>query len=183
MGKALPGYDTKVVDPESAVEVDPGEVGELVVSSHDRRVFFDAYWNRPDATAEKEIDDGWFRTGDLVRIDADGYHWFVARTDDIILTRGYRVGPMEVESAILDHPHVEQVGVIGVPDDRHGEAIAAYIRPTEPPGDPDALREDIRDLVRERLAAYEYPEHIWFVDALPTTASGKIKRSTLRERM
>jgi acetyl-CoA synthetase len=99
----------------------------------------------------------------------------------VILTKGYRVGPMEVESAILDHPAVEQVGVVGVPDETTGEAIKAAVQPVDSPEDPDRLRTEIRDLVRENLAAYEYPEYIEFVDELPTTSTGKIRRKSLRE--
>jgi acetyl-CoA synthetase len=100
----------------------------------------------------------------------------------VILTRGYRVGPMEVESAILEHSAVEQAGVVGVPDETTGEAIKAFVKPVEWPDDPGDLREEIRDLVRENLAAYEYPEYVEFVEELPTTSTGKIRRKSLRER-
>lgn len=190
MGKPLPGYDIAVVDPESREPLPRGETGELAVRPDDRRVFFDEYWGMPDATADKQLDrlpgtdrEGpWFLTGDLVERDADGYLWFVSRTDDVILTRGYRVGPMEVESAVLEHPAVEQVGVVGVPDETIGEAIEAVVQPTAEPDDPAELRTEIRTLVRERLAEYEYPDRIIFVDSLPTTSTGKIRRASLRER-
>jgi acetyl-CoA synthetase len=181
MGKPLPGYDCRVVDPESHEPLPKGETGELAVRPEDRRVFFDRYLGLPEKTAAKQTDDGWFLTDDLVERDDEGYLWFVSRADDVILTRGYRVGPMEVESAILEHPAVEQVGVVGVPDERTGEAIKAFVQPISRPEQPVQLREEIRDLVREDLAAYEYPEYIEFVDELPTTSTGKIRRESLRE--
>ncbi|SDJ43513.1 acyl-CoA synthetase [Natronorubrum texcoconense] len=180
MGKPFPGYEVRVLDPDGDEELETGEVGELAVKPGDRRVFFDEYWKLPEKTAEKQTDSGWFRTGDLVKRDADGYLWFVSRTDDVILTSGYRVGPMEVEEAILHHPDAEQAGVVGVPDETRGEAIKAYVQPATADYDPAQLREEIRDLVRERLAEYEYPQHIEFVEELPTTTTGKIQRRSLR---
>ncbi|ARS90721.1 acyl-CoA synthetase [Natrarchaeobaculum aegyptiacum] len=182
MGRPLPGYDVRVLDPETLEDVETGEVGELAVRPGDRRVFFDEYWGLPEKTAAKQTDERWFRTGDLVERDADGYLWFVSRADDVILTSGYRVGPMEVEEAILQHPAAEQAGVVGVPDETRGEAIKAFVQPAGDDYEPDTLREEIRDLVRDRLAEYEYPQYVEFVDELPTTTTGKIRRKTLRER-
>ena len=181
MGKPFPGYEVRVLDPESDEALPVGEVGELAVKPGDRRVFFDGYWRLPEKTAAKQTEDGWFRTGDLVERDEDGYLWFVSRTDDVILTSGYRVGPMEVEEAILHHPLAEQAGVVGVPDETHGEAIKAYVQPATDDVEPEDLRTEIRELVRERLAEYEYPRELEFVDELPTTTTGKIKRRALRE--
>lgn len=181
MGKPLPGYEVRVLDPETHEQVDRGEVGELAVKPADRRVFFDEYLGLPEKTAAKQTDDGWFLTDDLVERDDGGYLWFVSRADDVILTKGYRVGPMEVESTILDHPAVEQVGVVGVPDETTGEAIKAVVQPATTVDDPERLRAEIRELVRENLAAYEYPEYVEFADQLPTTSTGKIRRKSLRE--
>lgn len=180
MGKPLPGYETRVLDPESREEVSMGETGELAVKPDDRRVFFDEYWGLPEKTEAKQV-EGWFLTGDLVERDADGYFWFVSRADDVILTSGYRVGPMEVEEAVLEHPDVEQVGVIGVPDETRGEAIKAFVQPAVSTYDAETLRAEIRDLVRERLAEYEYPREIEFIEELPQTTTGKIRRLELRE--
>ncbi|MFC4543110.1 acyl-CoA synthetase [Halosolutus amylolyticus] len=182
MGNPFPGYEVRVLDPDTRDPVPTGEVGELAVQPADRRVFFDEYWGLPEKTAAKRTDEGWFLTGDLVERDADGYLWFVSRTDDVILTSGYRVGPMEVEEAILHHPLAEQAGVVGVPDETRGEAIHAFVQPATDEYDPETLREEIRDLVRDRLAEYEYPREISFVDELPTTTTGKIRRRSLRER-
>jgi acetyl-CoA synthetase len=181
MGKPLPGYECRVVDPETHEPLPTGETGELAVQPDDRRVFFDRYLGLPEKTAAKQTDDGWFLTDDLVERDDDGYLWFVSRADDVILTRGYRVGPMEVESAILEHSAVEQAAVVGVPDETTGEAIKAFVQPIGWPEEPETVREEIRELVREDLAAYEYPEYIEFVEELPTTSTGKIRRESLRE--
>ncbi|MFW6321688.1 MAG: acyl-CoA synthetase [Halohasta sp.] len=182
MGQPLPGYEVRILDPDDPDPDEPlprGEAGELAVRPEDRRVFFDEYWNLPEKTAEKEV-DGWFLTGDIVERDAEGYCWFVSRADDVILTAGYRVGPMEVESVLLDHPEIEQAGVVGIPDETRGEAIKAFVQPTE--SGSAGLRDELQTLVREQLAAYEYPREIEFVDSLPTTTTGKIQRRELRER-
>ncbi|MWG34512.1 acyl-CoA synthetase [Halomarina oriensis] len=181
MGKALPGYDIAVLDPETREELPAGEVGELAVRSGDERVFFAEYWNRPEATAEKRH-DGWFLTDDLVSRDDAGYVRFESRADDVIITSGYRVGPLEVEQVVLDHPAVEQVGVVGVPDDTRGEVIKAFVELVpDVEGDAD-LRAELQERARERLAAYEYPREIEFVESLPKTSSGKIRRVELRDR-
>ncbi|WP_224333772.1 acyl-CoA synthetase [Haloprofundus halobius] len=181
MGKPLPGYDVAVVDQETRERLPTGEPGELAVRPADERLFFDEYWGLPEKTAAKKLDGGWFLTDDIVTQDGEGYLWFVSRADDVILTSGYRVGPMEVEKAILQHPAVEQAGVVGVPDDTRGEAIKAFVQPTGETTDEEKLREEIEKLVRERLAAYEYPRYIEFADELPTTSTGKIRRLDLRE--
>jgi acetyl-CoA synthetase len=181
MGRPLPGYEVAILDPETHEPVPNGEPGEAAIKPGDRRVFFDEYWRLPEKTAAKQTDDGWFLTGDILERDDDGYLWFVSRADDVILTSGYRVGPMEVEKAVLRHPDVEQVGVVGVPDEVHGEAIKAFVQP-DGEYDPELLREEIRNLVRDRLAEYEYPREIEFVDSLPQTSTGKIRRTALRDR-
>ena len=170
-----------VVDPETGEELPPGEVGQIAVRHGDDPVIFEAYWNRPDRTAAVRLDD-WHLTGDLAERDEDGYFWFKSRDDDLIITAGYRVGPGEVEKAILEHPDVEQAGVIGVPDENRGEIIKAYCQPAAGVEPDDGLRESVRDLVRENLAKHEYPRAIAFVDELPTTSTGKIRRTELRER-
>ena len=181
MGKPLPGYDVTILDPDTGEQLPPGEVGEIAVRPHDERVFFTEYLNRPEATAEK-TDGEWYLTDDHGYRDEDGYLWFEARADDVIITSGYRVGPLEVEQVLLDHSAVEQVGVVGVPDDTRGEIIKAFVEPT-PDADPgDDLRRALRERARDRLATYEYPREIAFVDALPMTASGKVRRVELRER-
>jgi acetyl-CoA synthetase len=185
MGKPLPGYDVAILDPEAAdageVERLPrGEPGEIAVRPHDRSVFFDEYLGLPEKTAKKQVGE-WFLTGDLAERDEEGYIWFKSRKDDVIITAGYRVGPMEVEEAILEHDDVAQAGVVGVPDETRGEIIKAYVEPAAGVEGSDALRAEIRELVRDRLAEYEYPREIEFVDELPQTTTGKIRRTELRE--
>ena len=169
-----------VLDPETREELPQGEIGELAVKPDDARVFFKEYWNRPEATAAKRHED-WFLTDDLVTQDADGYLHFESRADDVIITSGYRVGPLEVEEVLLDHSAVEQVGVVGVPDNTRGEIIKAFVELAPGADGDDDLRETLRARARDRLAAYEYPREIEFVDSLPKTASGKIRRVELRE--
>lgn len=179
MGKPLPGYDVAILDPDTREELPPGEVGEIAVRPHDERVFFEEYWNRPGATVEKRHGE-WYLTDDLGRKDAEGYLWFEARADDVILTSGYRVGPTEVEETLLEHDAVEQVGVIGIPDETRGEVIKAFVEPVEGVEGDDELRSELREQARDKLAAYEYPREIEFAEALPLTSSGKIRRVELR---
>jgi len=187
MGKPVPGHDVAVVDPETGEEVPTDEVGEIAVrhgggSLYDGDpVIFREYWNLPEKTAAARVGE-WHLTGDLGYRDSEGYFWFKARDDDVIITAGYRVGPGEVESAVLEHPDVEQVGVVGIPDETRGEIIKAFVQPVADVVGDDALREEIRDLVRENLAKHEYPREIEFMDELPQTTTGKIQRRKLRER-
>ena len=181
MGRPVPGHDVAVIDPETGEECPPGEVGEIAVERGDDPVVFREYWNGPDRTAETRVGD-WHRTGDLGTVDEDGYLRFKSRDDDLIVTSGYRVGPGEVEEAILEHPTVEQAGVVGVPDETRGEVIKAFCEPVGDVENPDELREEIRSLVKENLAAYEYPREIAFLEGLPTTTTGKIRRTDLRDR-
>ena len=194
MGKPFPGYEFALLDPETREPVpeDSESVGEIALRPGDRRVFFDEYWNRPEATAAKTVErptgpDGasetWFLTDDLATRDSEGYIRFRSRADDVILASGYRVGPLEVEQVLLDHPAVEQAGVVGVPDETRGEAIKAFVQPVigVDEGEYDRIREELRAACRERLAEYEYPKEVAFVDELPTTSTGKIQRRALRE--
>lgn len=185
MGKPVPGHEVAVVNQETGERVADGEVGTIAVQRDDDPVIFQEYWNQPAKTEEVSVTgaDGieWHLTGDLGYRDEDGYFWFKSRDDDVIITSGYRVGPGEVESAILKHPDVQQVGVVGVDDERRGEIIKAFVMPTSNANADDALREEIQDLVRDQLAKYEYPREIEFIDELPTTTTGKIQRRKLRE--
>ncbi|MFC6835223.1 acyl-CoA synthetase [Halomarina ordinaria] len=181
MGKPVPGHDVAVVDPETGDVVEAGEVGEVAVRRAGDPVVFREYWNLPEKTEAARV-DGWHLTGDLASRDDDGYLWFKARDDDVIITAGYRVGPGEVETALLDHDAVEQVGVVGVPDETRGEVVKAFVEPVAGTTTDDALRRELQDLVRERLAKYEYPRELEFVEDLPQTTTGKIQRRKLRER-
>jgi acetyl-CoA synthetase len=187
MGKPVPGHDVAIVDPETGEERPAGEVGEFAVrrgedaAYGDDPVIFREYWRLPEETEAASVGP-WHLTGDLGSRDEEGYLWFKARDDDVILTAGYRVGPGEVESAILEHPDVEQVGVVGIPDETRGEIIKAFVQPVAGTVGDDALRAEIRDLVRENLAKHEYPREIEFMDELPQTTTGKIQRRKLRGR-
>jgi acetyl-CoA synthetase len=187
MGKPVPGHDVAVVDPETGERLPDDEVGMLAVRHGDDPVIFREYWNEPEKTDAARVDaaDGgapWHLTDDLGYRDEDGYFWFKSRDDDVIVTSGYRVGPGEVESAVLGHPDVEQVAVIGVPDRTRGEIVKAFVQPVGGVTGDDDLRDEIRQLVKDRLAKYEYPREIEFVTDLPTTTTGKIQRRKLRER-
>lgn len=178
MGKPLPGYEVAILDPETQEKVPTGKVGEIAVKPDDDRVFFKKYINRPGATKNKMY-NGWYLTGDHASMDENGYLWFESRADDVIITSGYRVGPLEIEKTLLKHPDVEQAGVVGIPDDKRGEIIKAYIE--SPSGPSDEIKTELQELAQERLAKHEYPREIEFVDSLPMTSSGKIQRAQLRE--
>lgn len=177
MGRPTPGFDLELRD-EFGEPVAPGEVGEICVRLPSPNAFLN-YWNAPEKTAEK-IEGGVIHTGDLARVDAAGEYWFSGRNDDLISSAGYRVGPGEIEDQILRHPAVQMTAVIGVPDELRGEAIVAYVVTAEGIVDDDELAQQIQTLVKERLAFYQYPREVVFLDALPTTPTGKIRRAQLR---
>ena len=179
MGRPYPGHVVDVIDEQGTI-MPVGEVGEIAARCGDP-VMFLGYWNKPEATADKLTGD-WFRTGDTGYRDEDGYLWFVGRNDDVINSAGYRIGPGEIEDCLLKHPAVRQAAVIGVPDALRGEAVKAYIVLADGQSGDDALRETIQNEVRTRLAAYEYPRHIEFIDELPLTTTGKVRRTELRRR-
>jgi acetyl-CoA synthetase len=181
MGRPLPGHEVAVVDPETVDPLGPGESGELAVRYEGNPVCFEEYWNKPDQTAEK-VEDGWLLTGDLARRDEDGYFSFEGRTDDVIISAGYRIDPTEIEDTLAGHDAVADAGVIGVPDEARGEVPVAYVvlaSGHEPEGE---ITETLQTYTRERLAQYEYPRAVTVIDELPTTVTGKTKRSALEER-
>ena len=177
MGRAIPGHDVQVQDEDGNRLID--EVGEIVVRSPDPVMMLE-YWNRPDATSEK-YRNAWLRTGDLGREDTDGYLWFESRSDDVISSMGYRIGPGEIEESLMGHPAVAMCAVVGVPDELRGQVPAAFVvlRPGFEAS--EALAVELRHHVRVRLAAHEVPRLVRFVPDLPQTATGKIMRRALRE--
>ena len=179
IGKDYPGHIVQPVDEEGNV-VDIGEIGELA-ADRDDPVMVQGYWNNDAATREKYIGK-WWGTGDTGYKDEDGYIWFVGRKDDVISSAGYRIGPGEIEDCLLKHTAIAQVAVIGVPDELRGEAIKAFIVLKEGHQPSDELTENIRSSVRKQLAAYEYPRHIEYINDLPLTTTGKVKRNELRAR-
>ena len=181
MGVAGPGHDVRIVDPESAEPtVDDGEVGEIAVRYEDNPVCFKEYLGEPEKTAAK-VQNGWLLTEDLGSRDDEGYFSFKSRKDDVIISAGYRIGPEEVEEQLADHPAVADAGVIGIPDEERGEVPKAFVVASDSGEAGEDLREELQAHVRERLAAYEYPREIEFVDDLPKTATGKVRRADLEE--
>jgi len=177
MGKAVPGHDVRVLDDDGIPIV--GTQGEIAVRAPDP-VFMLEYWNRPDATREKYRGD-WLLTGDIGIEDDDGYLWFVSRKDDVINSRGYRIGPGEIEESLMGHPAVAMCAVIGVPDDIRGQVPKAFVVVRDGATPSDALVRDLARHVRTRLAAHEVPREIVFIDDLPRTTTGKIRRRDLRD--
>ncbi|MFF0904241.1 UNVERIFIED_CONTAM: long-chain fatty acid--CoA ligase [Kocuria sp. CPCC 205316] len=170
IGTAVPGARLRVLD-DTGAEVPTGEVGELAVAG---RYVMAGYWRSPEATAEV-VRDGWFRTGDLARIDDDGCVFIVDRKKDMILRGGYNVYPREVEEALYEHPAVAEVAVVGIPDDVQGQEVAAFVVLTaEATPDGERLVPELRSWVRERVASYKRPRLYRVVDALPKGPTGKI---------
>ena len=171
-GKAMQGVELKIVD-EAGAEVAPGVVGEIVCRTRQNML---GYWNLPEET-ESALRDGWFHSGDAGYLDADGYVYIYDRIKDMIVSGGENIYPAEVESAIFEHPAVADVAVIGVPDDRFGEAVKAVLVCAEGA----SLSEDeIREFARTRLAGYKIPKTVDFADDLPRNPSGKILKRELR---
>ncbi len=178
IGKSYPGHRVEPVDDAGNV-MPVGEIGELAADRADP-VMVSGYWKNEEATREKYIGQ-WWSTGDMGYKDDDGYLWFVGRKDDVISSAGYRIGPGEIEDCLIKHPAIAQVAVVGVPDEMRGEAIKAYIVLKANEVASEALTQDIQNSVRKRLAAYEYPRLIEFIDNLPLTTTGKVRRKELRE--
>jgi acetyl-CoA synthetase len=179
MGRAVPGHNVAIVD-DAGNELVDGKAGHIAVRRPDPVMFLE-YWNNPAATTGKFVGD-WLLTGDLGRRDADGYFWYVGRTDDVITSGGYRIGPAEVEDCLLKHPAVAMAAVIGKPDALRTEVVKAFVVLTDGAQPSDELARQIQDHVKHQLAAHEYPREVEFLPTLPMTATGKIMRRELRQR-
>ena len=166
IGTPIHGVEMKVVD-DDGNDLPHGEVGEIAIRGHN---VMKGYWNRPDATDEV-LQDGWLLTGDLARVDDDGYFFIVDRKKEMIIRGGFNVYPREIEEVLYEHPAVSEAAVIGMTDEAMGEEVGAAI--TIRPG-ADASADDIRAFVKERVAAYKYPRSVWIVDTLPKGVTGKI---------
>ncbi|QIY76096.1 long-chain fatty acid--CoA ligase [Streptomyces sp. RLB1-33] len=166
IGLPIRGVEMRLVA-EGGAAVPPGEVGEIAIRGEN---VMTGYWNRPEATAEA-IRDGWFHSGDLARVDDDGFYFIVDRKKDLIIRGGYNVYPREVEEVLYEHPAVAEAAVVGVPHPVHGEEIAAVI--TVRPG-AHVTAQEIREHVKDRLAAYKYPRIVSFTAELPKGPTGKI---------
>jgi len=177
MGKPLPGATVDVFALDADEPVPPGDVGELILQKNppielDRVEFSEQ--------VSKKFSGEWFRTGDLVKVNSDGYFWFEGRKDDIILSAGYRIGPREVEDCLMSHRAVKEVAVIGLPDRERGEIVASYVIPADGYSPSQELAKEIKNHVKETLSKHEYPRKVEFVESLPKTESGKIQREQLR---
>lgn len=190
MGRPYPGHRVAVLD-DSGNVLPAGEVGEVCVqrscNGEADPVFMLEYWRNPKATAEKYIggdanagESAWGRTGDLAKMDEDGYLWYQGRADDVFKSAGYRIGPSEIENCLVKHPAVANAAVVGAPDETRGTVVKAFIV-LQPGRQPSAeLEAELAAHVRQYLAPYEYPKAIEFIDSLPMTTTGKVQRRVLR---
>jgi len=177
-GKPQPGHICALVD-DNGEPVPMGESGVLAVKENDPGLFKE-YWNKPDKTKES-FKNGWFLSGDVLHQDEVGYYWFSGRNDDLIKASGYRISPFEVESAIISHPEVLECAVVASPDETRGTIIKAYVVLHDRKKASDSLVKNIQEHTKMVAAPYKYPREIEFVEELPKTQSGKIKRKQLRE--
>jgi long-chain acyl-CoA synthetase len=172
VGTPVEGVEMRLVD-TGGRDVPPGEVGEIAIRGHN---VMKGYWNKPEATAEA-IPDGWFRTGDMGRMDEDGYFYIVDRKKEMIIRGGFNVYPREIEEVLHEHPAVAEAAVIGIPHEQLGEEVAAAV--ALKPG-ASATAGELRAFAKDRVAAYKYPRHVWLVAELPKGPTGKILRREVR---
>lgn len=178
VGKVLPGVEVRLVDPETGAEVPPGEQGELQTRS---TMVMKGYFNMPEATAEAIDSDGWLHTGDLATVDEDGYYKITGRLKDMIIRGGENIYPREIEEFLYTHPQIADVQVIGVPDERFGEEVMAWVM-LRPDANAAAVTADsIRDYCRGRIAHYKVPRYVKIADEFPMTVTGKIQKFRMRE--
>jgi acetyl-CoA synthetase len=181
MGKPSPGYDLDIIDPDGKV-CEVGEIGQIVIRTGKRKPvgMFNGYYRDDELTKQVWQNDIYF-TGDTAWRDEDGYFWFVGRADDIIKSSGYRIGPFEVESALLEHPAVLECAITAVPDPERGQIVKATIILSKNYHPSDELAKELQDHVKKVTAPYKYPRIVEFVTELPKTISGKIRRVQIRD--
>jgi long-chain acyl-CoA synthetase len=167
IGLPITGVEMKVVD-DAGNEVPVGDVGEIAIRGHN---VMKGYWNRPDETAAVLSADGWFRSGDVGRVDEDGFLSIVDRKKELIIRGGYNVYPREIEEVLYEHPDVREAAVVGIPHPDLGEEVGAAVVLTE---SGTASAAELREYVKARVAAYKYPRHVWFLDELPKGPTNKI---------
>ncbi|HET9075118.1 MAG TPA: long-chain fatty acid--CoA ligase [Solirubrobacteraceae bacterium] len=172
IGTPVKGVEMKVVD-DADNDVAHGEVGEIVIRGHN---VMKGYLNRPEASADA-LRGGWFHTGDMARIDEDGYFFIVDRKKDMIIRGGYNVYPREIEEVLYGHPAVREAAVIGIPHDEYGEEVAAAVALKE---GAQVTTEELRAYIKERVAAFKYPRHVWIVADLPKGPTGKILKREIQ---
>jgi 2-aminobenzoate-CoA ligase len=173
-GRAVPGYRACVLDDEFQPAA-PGAIGKLAVRGPTGCRYLD------DERQLQYVRNGWNVTGDAFVMDADGYFWFQARADDMIISSGYNIAGPEVESAMLEHPTVAECAVVGVPDEQRGQVVKAYVVPRGRQGGDEALTRELQEFVKNAIAPYKYPRLIEYVTSLPRTATGKLQRFRLRD--
>ncbi len=180
MGKPSPHYTVEIRD-DSGAPCPPGKTGEVVVRIDPRPDGIMLGYYRDDAKTAEAMHDGWYHTGDTAWADEDGHYWYVGRNDDVIKSSGYRIGPFEVESVLLEHDAVRECAVTGVPDPVRGHAVKATIVLNDGYRPGEELVKELQSWVKKRTAPYKYPRIIDFVDALPKTVNGKIRRAAIRD--
>jgi acetyl-CoA synthetase len=181
MGKPTPGVGATLLDVDEETVIDePGEIGEVAVPT-DSPAIFDGYYEKPHLD-ERTFSGDYYRTGDLASRDEDGFFFFEGRADDIIISSGYRIGPFEVEDALVSHEAVAEAAAVDSPHEERGAVVKAYVILTDGYEGSEELKEEIQDHVKAETAPYKYPRRIEFVDELPKTSSGKIRRIELREQ-
>jgi acetyl-CoA synthetase len=180
MGRPLPGWEIDLLD-EGENPVPTGETGEICLRARSNPHYPLGYWNRPEDSGEV-FGGPWFHTKDVARRDDDGYVWYEGRNDDVIISAGYRIGPFEIESAMVELPEVVEAAAVAWPDERRGHIVKAFVRVADAAAPTEELAGKIQRHVRERIGAYAYPREVEFVDDLPKTLTGKIRRIELRSR-
>ena len=179
MGRPLPGIEAAIVD-DKGKKLSPNQEGNLAIKPGWPSMMH-TIWRRPEKY-KSYFTGGWYISGDRAYRDKDGYFWFIGRADDVIKTSGERVGPFEVESALIEHPSIIEAGVIGKPDPLRGEIIKAFVKLKEGVKPSENLKEEIAQFVKKHLAAHAFPREIEFIDKLPKTRSGKIMRRLLKAK-
>jgi acetyl-CoA synthetase len=179
MGRPAPGWDVAVLDEDERV-VGVGERGEICLRARSNPHYPLGYWRQEEA-ARETFGGEWFHTKDAASVDSEGYYWYEGRADDVIISAGYRIGPFEVESACLEHPAVREAAAVASPDERRGMVVKAFVVVADGFAGSEELARQIQAFVREHLSAYAYPRLVEFVDELPKTLTGKIRRIELRQ--
>jgi long-chain acyl-CoA synthetase len=173
IGLPVDGVEMRVID-EAGNEAARGDAGEIAIRGHN---VMKGYWRREEATAEAIDADGWFKTGDIAKVDEDGYFFIVDRKKELVIRGGFNIYPREIEEVLYEHPAVREAAVIGVPHAELGEEVAAAVALKS---GADAAPAELRDFVKQRVAAYKYPRHVWLFDDLPKGPTGKILKREIK---
>jgi len=176
VGKKLPECEVKIVDPETGEPLGPHQTGEICCKGYN---VMKGYYKMPEKTREVIDDQGWLHSGDLATVDEEGYYSIVGRIKDMIIRGGENIYPREIEEFLYTMPGIRYVQVVGIPDEKYGEIVGAFIILAE---DADITEEDVRDFAITKIARYKVPKHVFFVEEFPLTASGKMQKFKLREQ-